>query len=194
MVDRDSIGMKPGRVVIRPSSSEWPLEFERVCRELKAALPSWILEIEHVGSTAVTGLDAKPIVDVLLGVPDLSEALELVPMLESLGFEHRERDDIPDRHYFPRSGGGVRMHHLSVAEPSSRHYRNSIVFRNALRANPELASRYSDLKHRLAEEVGEVRHAYLNGKTEFIRSVLKAHGGELGGGYPIHDLGSAARR
>ena len=188
----NSVGMEGGRVILRSYDPLWPSEYERVRRELEDALPSWILDIEHVGSTSVPGLDAKPIIDILVGVPGLTKGLDLVPILESRGFEYRASDDLPDRHFFRRIVGGLRMHHVSVAEPGSRHFRNTIVFRNALRASPELAKRYADLKYQLARDVGTVRLAYLNGKTDFILSVLQEWGGEVGGDYPTHDFGSGA--
>jgi len=187
-----SVGMKPGRVVVCPYSPDWPGEFEKVAQELRRSLPDWIVSIDHVGSTSVPGLDAKPIIDILVGVPNLARGLELVPFLESLGFEYRASDDLPDRHYFPRTLEGLRKHHVSVAEPGSRHFRNSLVFRDALRQTPELAGRYAALKRQLAREVGAVRFAYLNGKTDFILSVLRDFGGEVGGEYPTRNLGSRA--
>jgi len=181
-----------GRIVVNRYDPSWPGEFERVRAELASALPEWVGSINHVGSTSVPGLDAKPIIDVLLGVPDLGEGLKLIPTLESLGFEYRPKDDLPDRHYFPRIIDGLGRHHVSVAAPESRHFRNTLIFRDALRSDPDLRRRYALLKRGLAEEVGSVRLAYLNGKTDFILSVLKTEGGEVGGDYPTRDLGSSA--
>ncbi len=179
--------------MVRPYDPRWPLEFERVRSELLAVLPSWVISIEHVGSTAVPGLDAKPIIDILVAVPSLDEGMELRKPLESIGFEYRPADELPDRHYFPRTVDHLRLHHVSVSEPSSRHSRNSLIFRNALRANPELAAEYAALKRKLARDVGAVRFAYLNGKTDFILSVLREFGGEVGGDYPTRQLGSRTR-
>ncbi len=193
MQSSDSVGMEKGAgIVVRPYDEAWPLEFERVREELIRWLAPWIISVDHVGSTSVPGLEAKPIVDILVGVPDLVEALAVVPTLESLGFEYRAKDDLPDRHYFPRTLDGLRKHHVSLAEPSSRYSRNTLIFRDALRVDPEIARRYAVLKRRLAEEVGTVRLAYLNGKTDFVLEVLAAHGGEVGGNYPSADLGSSA--
>lgn len=189
-----AVGMTRERVVVRPYDLRWPLEFERVRSELEAALPSWILGIQHVGSTAVPDLDAKPIIDILVGVPSLERGLELRPILESLGFEYRPHDDIPDRHYFPRTIDGLRVHHLSVSEPGSRHSRNTLIFRDVLRADPELRARYAALKHSLVREVGAVRLAYLEGKTDFVLEVLAEHGGEVGGDYPYGSFGWGNRQ
>ena len=181
MRSSDSIGMEKGAgIVVRPYHESWPIEFERVRQELARALPPWIISVNHVGSTSVPGLDAKPIIDILVAVPDLADALELVPMLESLGFEYRPKDDLPDRHYFPRTVAGLRLHHVSLAEPGSRYFRNTQIFCDALRADSAIAREYASLKRRLAAEVGTIRLAYLNGKTDFVQGVLAANGGEVG--------------
>ncbi len=173
-------------ITLAPYSRLWPEEFARVRSELAAALPAWIVSIDHVGSTSVPGLDAKPIIDISVAVPDLQESLALVPILKRLGFIYRGEDDLPDRHYLPRTVGGLRRHHLSLAEPDSWHRRNSVTFRDALRRDPELARLYGELKRRLAASAGTDRLAYLNGKTDFILDVLKAEGCEPGPDYPIH--------
>lgn len=182
----DSVGMVRGTVIeIRAYDPRWPREFERVRTELTAALPRGVLAIHHVGSTSVPGLAAKPILDVLVGVPSFASALTgLRPLLEGLGFTYRPDDDLPDRHYFPRTVAGLRRHHLSLAEPGSRHHRNTLVFRDALRSDPALARRYEALKRHLAASVGTDRLAYLDGKTDFVHEVLEAHGGSVGGRDP----------
>ena len=177
-------------VTLCPYNELWPLEFERVREELKTTLSDRVSTIHHVGSTSVPGLSAKPIVDILVGVADLEASLDLVPLFEGLGFVFRADDDLPDRHYLPRTVEGLRRHHVSLAEPTSRHYQNTLIFRDALRGNPDLANRYATLKHRLAESVGTRRLDYLNGKTDFITAILWGHGGEVGGDYPMRNLGA----
>ena len=185
MTPSDPVGMSIGDVItIVPHDPRWPGEFERVRSELERALGNRILAIHHVGSTSVPRLDAKPIIDILVGVPDLAASLRLIPVLESHGFRYRPEDELPDRHYFPRSIGGIRLHHVSLAEPSSRHYRNTLTFRDALRRDPALTGQYAALKGRLATAAGAERLLYLNGKTEFILGVLASEGAETGGDYP----------
>ena len=140
---------------------------------------------KHVGSTSVPGLDAKPIIDILVGAQDLEQSLELSPILERLGFECRPDDELPDRHYFPRTISGLRRHHVSLAEPKSRHYINTLAFRDALRRSDKLANQYALLKKRLAVEVGKNRIGYLNGKTAFILKTLSTDGFETDGNYPV---------
>jgi GrpB-like predicted nucleotidyltransferase (UPF0157 family) len=172
-------------ITLAPYNPLWADEFERVRAELVAALPAWIISIDHVGSTSVPGLDAKPIIDISVAVPDLQASLVLVPTLDRLGFLYRGDDDLPDRHYFPRTVAGLRRHHLSLAEPDSWHRRNSLTFRDALRRDADLARRYGELKRRLAASAGTNRLDYLNGKTDFILQVLKAEGYEPGPDYPV---------
>ena len=180
--------VRGGGITLAPYDPLWPREFARVGDELAAALPDWILSIDHVGSTAVPGLAAKPIIDVSVAVQDLGSGLSLRPVLEELGFVYRPDDELPDRHYFPRTVGGLRRHHVSLAEPESWSRRNQIVFRDALRRDPELARRYGELKRRLTATVGTDRLAYLNGKTAFILSVLRAEGLRPSPDYPLHYL------
>lgn len=180
------VGMKIGSTItICRYDPAWVEEFERVRTELEAACGNSIFTVNHVGSTSVPGLDAKPIIDILVGVEDLERSLELSPILESLGFVYRPDDELPDRHYCPRTIRGLRRHHVSLAEPKSRHYINTLAFRDALRRNEELANQYSSLKKRLAAEVGKNRISYLNGKTAFILNTLKNEGFETGGNYPV---------
>ncbi len=187
MRPQDSVGMRRGgEITLAPYNPCWPEEFARVRDELVAALADGIISIDHVGSTSVLGLHAKPIIDISVAVPDLRDSLSLVPTLESLGFVYRVDDELPDRHYFPRTTGGLRRHHLSLAEPDSWHRRNSLTFRDALRRDPDLARRYGALKRRLAASVGRDRLAYLNGKTDFILGTLEAEGCEPAPDYPVH--------
>lgn len=130
-----------------------------------------------MGSTSVPGLSAKPILDVLVSVPNLAEAEQLAPRLEGLGYEFRPEEEIPDRHYFRRPPGGeLRTHHLSLAEPDSRHHRATLAFRDALRRDRELARSYARLKEGLAQRFPFDRPAYIAGKSAFVEEVLASTG------------------
>ncbi|NND00094.1 MAG: GrpB family protein, partial [Gammaproteobacteria bacterium] len=77
----------------------WAVEFESVRAELKSICGNSMLTVNHVGSTSVPGLDAKPIIDILVGIKDFEQSLQLTPALENLGFVYRPDDELPDRHY-----------------------------------------------------------------------------------------------
>lgn len=169
----EPLGLKRGEVVVAPSDPRWPILFEEASAQLKGALGSAILAVHHVGSTAVPGLCAKPILDVLVSVPDFEDARQLIKPLQALGYEFRPDEEIPDRHYFRRPPGGeLRTHHLSLAEPGSQYHRVTIAFRDALRADPELAASYARLKLALADKFPRDRPAYIEGKTQFVMQVL----------------------
>jgi GrpB-like predicted nucleotidyltransferase (UPF0157 family) len=161
-----------GRPRLVDHDPRWPALFERLRETLTAALSGRILHVHHVGSTSVPGLRAKPIMDVLVGVPDLEASLACVPTLAELGFVYGADDELPDRHYFRGSRGGLRTHHLSLAEPRSTHYRDTLAFRDALRGSRELAREYERLKEELVarHRPGDLFHL---GKTEFVARVLR---------------------
>ena len=162
----------------------WPKEFELVRDEIQAQCGNSIGPIHHVGSTSVPGLDAKPIIDILIAVNKLEEALKLVPALEAIGFSFKPDDELPDRLYFSRTFDGLRHHQLSIAEPASICYINTLAFRNALRRDSSLAREYTKLKRNLATTVGSNRFDYLNGKSDFILRALRKAGCEVENYYP----------
>ena len=110
----------------------------------------------------------------LVTIPHLSQGAALVPALGDLGYELNHDDDITDRLFFSRRRGTARTHHLSLAEPTSHYYAVTMAFRDALRRDPQLASRYGTLKQRLALQFPNDRISYLNGKTHFVLSALEA--------------------
>jgi GrpB-like predicted nucleotidyltransferase (UPF0157 family) len=111
-----------------------------------------------------------------VGVSDFEGSRELFPELAALRFEYRPDEEIPDRHYFRKRSAQRGTHHLSLAEPTSMHYRSTVVFRDALRADPSLARAYEALKLDLARRFPFDRPSYQNGKTAFIVEVLIRHG------------------
>jgi len=172
MSTTEPLGLERGMVVLVPYDPRWSASFMTASGELHALLGDSILAVHHVGSTAVPGLCAKPILDVLVSIPTFEQGPDLAPQLAELGYEFRPNEDIPDRHYFRRKVGAIRTHHLSLAEPGSHHHTATLAFRDALRADPTLAQGYADLKLALAERFPRDRPAYIEAKSDFIESVL----------------------
>jgi len=135
------------------------------------ALPG--VAVEHVGSTAVPGLAAKPIIDILIGLSHLEDAAVVIPPLEGLGYEYLpERElETPERRFLARPKTKPRTHHIHMVEVGSDFSERHLLFRDYLRAHPDAAREYEDLKRALAAQFRENREAYTEGKTPFVRRI-----------------------
>ncbi len=159
----------PG-VFLASYDGTWPLAFEAEAARIERACEGLAIRLEHVGSTSVPGLSAKPIIDILAGRPPQAKAAPYVSALKQLGYEHKGPYGLPGREYFRR--GTPRSHHVHLVSWSSALWRDHLAFRDHLRAHPEVARAYEALKRELAAVVDD-RHAYTDGKGPFIRSVLR---------------------
>jgi GrpB-like predicted nucleotidyltransferase (UPF0157 family) len=154
----------------------WPGRFECERKLLEAALAPWLEGgIHHVGSTAVPGLAAKPVIDVMAGVRDLEEAREAFTVLAELAYCHAPYKDW--MHWFCKPSPAKRTHHLHLIEPSHPEWAARLAFRDHLRAHPDDAERYAALKRQLAAEHRHDREAYTAAKTEFVRGTVAMRNG-----------------
>lgn len=166
------------RIHVVPYDSTWPERYTAVERELKSLVPRMLLQrIAHIGSTAVPGLSAKPIIDVQVEVSDLEAVRrEVVPRMEASGYEFIWRptmgDEAPFYAWFiKRDEHGERTVHVHMVEPGQASV-DRIVFRDFLREHPELRDRYEELKRELAHRFPKDRPAYTQHKTAFVNEVL----------------------
>lgn len=166
-------------ISIAPYDPAWPDWFRRERDHLRACLPTELLgRIEHFGSTAVPGLSAKPIVDVLVEVTDLEVAKQkIVPILEAQGYDYfwratKGEDGPPFYAWFIKRDpdSGARTHHIHMVEHHFPHW-DSLRFRDHLITNPDIAREYQSLKRRLVAQHPHDRIAYTRGKAEFIDRV-----------------------
>jgi GrpB-like predicted nucleotidyltransferase (UPF0157 family) len=162
-------------VVVEPDP-RWPAVFEAEAARLRAACGARVTSIEHVGSTSVPGLPAKPVVDIQAVVPTLADADALVPTIVALGYEYHAHweSEIPRRRYFVKRGDGARLHHLHVVESGYWLGVEQLEFRDHLRRRPDVAARYAALKRDLAARFPDDRDAYTQAKSEFIGDELAA--------------------
>jgi GrpB-like predicted nucleotidyltransferase (UPF0157 family) len=157
-------------VIVLDYDSNWPALFQSLRKRIADALGDMAAAIEHVGSTAVPDLAAKPIIDIdvlLTSEPMLPTAIE---RLATLGYVHRGNLGIPEREAFFAPVNDP-PHHLYVCPPCSAEFRRHIAFRDYLRARPKDAKIYGDLKIALAEQFREDRSAYNTAKTAFVAEV-----------------------
>ncbi len=161
-------------VALCPYDSEWPSLFLAERQRLTSLFPSLLLDVQHFGSTAIPGMSAKPIVDILVGVASMTVADSLVEPLLSSGYTTSAdfNATLTDRRWFMRWANGRRTHHLHVVVLGGIEWRRRLNFRDVLCSNSELASRYALLKAELAIQYSGDREAYTHAKADFVRSVV----------------------
>lgn len=172
------VGSRPDAVVeVVPSRSDWAVDFEKTRSALLAAVGDVAISVEHIGSTAVPGLAAKPTIDILMVVTSPESFLTVLPKVEALGFDYRPRNSIvgSDDHLFLRKvKDGKRTHHLHVVGAGSSEIGEYRRFRDALRQDPALAADYELVKNNLAAEYGADRMRYVEAKSEWVNERMKS--------------------
>lgn len=158
-------------VIIENYDSRWPQLFETLRSRLSAVLNELADSIEHVGSTAVPGLSAKPIIDIDILLRSSSDLAVVIRKLAEVGYEHRGDLGVSGREAFRANASNI-QHHLYVCPPSSREYVRHIAFRNHLRAHLADANAYALLKRELASRFGSDRERYNQAKSEFVQRIL----------------------
>jgi GrpB-like predicted nucleotidyltransferase (UPF0157 family) len=155
---------------IVPYDSRWPANFEAEAERIRGALGEVAIRVHHIGSTAVPGLSAKPIIDILLEASSLAELDHRSEQLEALGYEAKGEHGIPGRRYFRRSDElGARTHQLHSFAVRSRQADRHLAFRDYLIAHPQVAQAYGELKRSLAERYPWDIYAYMAGKDAFVK-------------------------
>lgn len=169
------VGLERGTVSLELYDPTWPDVYEQEVTRLRAvsAIDEHVPAFEHVGSTAIEGLAAKPIVDLLAVVDSTVDVEELVPIFEARGYEHRPNDPVGDRVFLTKGPPANRTHYLSVCEAGSDTHREQVAFRDYLRANPGVTTEYATLKGDLASEYADDRASYTEAKSEFVTEVLE---------------------
>ena len=160
-------------VALQAYDASWPARFGAERERLLTLLPGRFIAIEHMGSTAVPGLVAKPVIDLLAGVVSMEEARALAGPLCAAGYTTSAEFNaaLTDRQWFMRWADGHRTHHLHIVVHGSPVWHQRLRFRDALRASPELATRYAALKAELASKHPSDREAYTEAKAAFVISV-----------------------
>lgn len=157
-------------IVLARYTDAWRRSFEAERDTVANALGKEVLAIEHVGSTAVPGLQAKPIVDIAIAVVSFEDAAVCVAPLEGIGYRYHGEYGIPRRHYFDR--GEPHTFHIHMLEERSVEYRNHLLFRDHLRRSSAAAAEYAALKRELARRHSPDVEAYAEAKGDFVRRVV----------------------
>jgi len=163
---------------LAPYNPEWPALAKNEIEDIKSLFPKGlIIDIQHVGSTAIPGLSAKPVIDIQIGVPSLDIAkIVAVPLLQKLLYEYWADNPDKTRLYFVKGMppyGEKRTHHVLIFEKNSDHWRNRIVFRDYLQEHPDAAMEYEILKNALAQKHPYDCEKYTDEKSLFIKNILE---------------------
>lgn len=160
------------KVEVVPHDPLWRDAFEEEAKQVATALGENVLAIHHVGSTSIPGIYAKPIIDMLVEVRDITGVDGHSSAMESLGYEVMGEYGINGRRYFRKDNqGGIRTHHIHAFETGSGHIERHLAFRDYMIAHPLDAQSYSELKRRLAQAHPQSMDAYMDGKDGFIKEM-----------------------
>ncbi len=161
-------------IAIVPYRAQWPSLYEEEKRRISAALGNRMEQIEHFGSTAIPGLAAKPVIDIMIGVQRLDQAEECIPILESLGYTYMPEleAELPDRRFLWKEMASTQRYHIHLTQVHGPLWENPLAFRDYLREHPEEAERYGQLKADLAAQCGSDIGSYIQGKTAFVQQIL----------------------
>jgi GrpB-like predicted nucleotidyltransferase (UPF0157 family) len=167
---------RPARIHLVDYDEGWPRLYAEEAAQVARALGDQLVAIEHVGSTAVAGMPAKPIIDVLVAVVAWDHFEEMLVSLQGLGFVYtpESEEEDPNRRVFrkgPADMSLLRTHHLHMTESGSVYWKRVIAFRDQLRAEPSDALAYAELKRQLAKTFEHDSRSYTSGKDGFVTSV-----------------------
>ncbi|TAK74600.1 MAG: GNAT family N-acetyltransferase [Gammaproteobacteria bacterium] len=169
---------KDDLIELVPYNKEWPTLAKLEIERLQEILPkNHVIDIQHVGSTAIPGLSAKSIIDIQIATDSLTTIKPIaIEVLKSQGYEYWADNPDPERLFFVKGMppfGEKRSHHVHIVESTSKHWQEKILFRDYLITHPEIAQEYENLKKELAQQHTHNREAYTKAKTEFIQAILQ---------------------
>lgn len=168
------LGLRKDIVVLSPYRKEWSKLYEEEEKLLRETAGSFVIDIQHVGSTSVPGLVSKPIIDIAVAVKDLKEGEKCIVPFTMIGYEYK-LDNVTGKtthHYFSKGGYYNRTHHIHIEEWRGKLWFHHILFRDYLRIHNDVMNEYGELKIQLAEKFPLDRESYRAGKDKFIEPVI----------------------
>ena len=165
------IGLKKGTVTLVPHEKEWDANAESIIKLLKHLLGDTVLDIQHIGSTSVFSIHAKPIIDIAVAVRDVNDILPYVEVLKRHNILLHE-EVVAGQMFFVIENGDIRTHHIHVVKWNGTEWKNYIHFRDYLNANENVALQYEKLKEELESKYADDRVAYTKGKQNMINKIL----------------------
>jgi GrpB-like predicted nucleotidyltransferase (UPF0157 family) len=170
--DYDTLGTPGGHIEVIDYDPSWPTIYRREAERIQQACAGIIIAIEHIGSTSVPGLAAKPVIDIMPGVAAYPDGMRTIEPLTQLGYVYYGDNGIPGRFYFDLRYELRTVMHVHLFQIGVENWIRHLLFRDYLRAHPEVSNQYAALKRDLALCYRDDRVAYTNAKSEFIISTV----------------------
>ena len=172
-MEHNVVGLKKGTVKLSPYNAGWLKIFEKEKVLLFSTLGDLVIDIQHIGSTAIPGMPAKPIVDMMASIPDFQRIEKYIQPLKKLGYEDRGQQGVPDRYIFVKGDEERRTHHLNLTEKDSSFWKEHILFLDYLHTHKEAVDEYAKLKTDLAKNFPDDRNSYTSAKAEFVKKIVE---------------------
>jgi GrpB-like predicted nucleotidyltransferase (UPF0157 family) len=159
-------------IIVAPYNPDWPLQFRAEAAKIAAVFGPDLVSIHHIGSTAVPGLSAKPIIDMMPVVRDIAAVDLFNPAMIRLGYQPKGENGISGRRYFVKGDDASRTHHVHIYAPDNPEVKRHLDFRDYLIAHPVEAQEYAALKVELARQFPHDIESYMAGKDGFIKEII----------------------
>ncbi|MCA9917735.1 MAG: GrpB family protein [Anaerolineales bacterium] len=159
------------KVILAPHNPDWIAQYETESARLTAVFQPILVAIHHVGSTAIPGIKAKPTIDILLVVTEITAVNHLIQPMAKLGYISKGENGLPGRHYFRKGSDDFHTHHIHAYAENHPEIARHLNFCDYLRTHPNDAAAYSQLKEQLAQQHFSDPATYTNNKTEFIHTI-----------------------
>ena len=167
------IGLQRKKVKLFSYKPEWEKLYKKEEKLLRNAIGKYAEDIQHVGSTSIPGVKAKPIIDIIIGVKQLKIGEKCIKPLEELGYEYKHDAGIRGRHFFAKGSEKNRTHYVHTVKLNGRFWKNCILFRDYLRKHKRAVKEYNELKDKLAEKYKDDRDKNTAKKDSFIQGIIK---------------------
>lgn len=167
------IGLQRKKVKLFSYNTKWKELYEKEEKLIRSVIGKYIKDIQHVGSTSISGAKAKPIIDIAIGIESLRIGKKCIKPMEKLGYEYTYDPKIGGQHFFAKGKEKNRTHYIHMIKLNGRYWKNCILFRDYLRNHKEIIKKYNDLKEKLAKIYKDDRDTYTVKKDSFIQNILK---------------------
>ena len=169
------MGLKRGTVKLESYDKKWEESYLKEEKNLKQQLKDIIVEVHHVGSTSITGLIAKPIIDILVVIKTFDKIGEIEEILKKCGYENRGHQGVETRYFFAKGAMEDRTHYIHFVTPKNKTYYDLMFFKKYLIEHPQERKKYCILKQKLAYKYPEERAKYTKEKSDYIKKIIKKY-------------------